>query len=1097
MRLADQSARDCIQNDLGSTLVVEAAAGTGKTTVLVERILSLFREQRCQPGGLAALTFTEKAAGEMKLRIRERLEKARLDHPALEQTLVHLEEAQITTFHSFCATCLQEYPVEAGVDVDFETLDQDESLRLFGQTFQLWLQQKLEDPPEGIRRYMRRLKGGYQVRAAGERLESMAWTLACWREFRCPWEGIEVDRELRTRGLIEKLEELQAMRKGASDRNHNYVKDTWALEWFLTRLQQRKSVNAEPDLDGLEAGLAWLANQSDFKKPKKGRGKDFGPNLSRQEMLAEHELVLSELTEFVSRCDAHLVSLLQQELFEAVDAYQQAKRRQGALDFLDLLLATRHLMAESPRARQALQQRYSHIFVDEFQDTDPLQAEILFLLAAQDPEETDWKKVEINPGKLFVVGDPKQSIYRFRRADVGTYFKTLERLGSPLELTTSFRSVPSIQSFVNSAFIKVMTGDIQTLQAHHVALNPYRPEEPSQPSVVALRVPVTKLTKQEVQAQTPIVIASYLKWMLTDSGWTVGEEDGARRALEARDVCILFRQMQSWGEDLTRPYIDELQGRGIESLVVGGRSYHSREEVSTLVTALEAIEWPHDELAVFATLRGPLFAVEESLLYQYRLQHRRLNMLAPAPAEERFSAITEALEFLARLHRRRNRCPIAETVAALLEHTRYYAALVLRPRGEQALANALSLVERARQYDARDNLSFRGFVNTLVQEARDDVRAEAPILEQTSDGVRLMTVHASKGLEFPVVILAVPGAPLIQEKPGRHLDPDRDLCLLRLGQLVPQQLADVEQEELAIERAEGQRLCYVAATRARDLLVFPGFELTDRTPDWLGKSWLSPLWGALDGYHCEAPYHGPLPQMRDFSTLPYVWFASTRLNLKKHATAGVRQDEVLVDLITKEVDPEVVEEGRRGFQEWERAKEEALQNAALPTIVIRGPKEAGTSVEKVRVGRVERESGRPVGPRFGSLIHAVLENLSLQASTDEVSEMVHRQGRIYGAPEVELAAAELAIVRALSHPVLVRARHAAVCLRESPLNYRREDGTLVSGIVDLAFKDSDGWAVVDFKTDEALPGYLRQVGAYVEGVEALTGEPTEGWVLLV
>ena len=213
----------------------------------------------------------------------------------------------------------------------------------------------------------------------------------------------------------------------------------------------------------------------------------------------------------------------------------------------------------------------------------------------------------------------------------------------------------------------------------------------------------------------------------------------------------------------------------------------------------------------------------------------------------------------------------------------------------------------------------------------------------------------------------------------------------------------------------------------------------------------------------------------------------------------MRQDEVLVDLITnKDVEPAVLEEGRLSFQKWEQEKSAANQRAAVPSVVIRGPKEAGEGArDKVRVARVERQEGRPAGPRFGSLVHAVLERVALTAGADEVSELVWQQGRVFGASDEECLACEVAVVRALEHPVMERARGAEICLRESPLSFRQEDGGLVSGVIDLAYRVDGVWTVVDFKTDEVLREYLRQVGVYVWGVEGVTGCEGEGWVLLV
>ena len=318
--------------------------------------------------------------------------------------------------------------------------------------------------------------------------------------------------------------------------------------------------------------------------------------------------------------------MLQRDLRGAIDRYDQLKARAGALDFLDLLLLARDLVRDSASVRLGFQTRFKRIFVDEFQDTDPLQAEILLLLAADDNDETDWRKVRPRPGTLFLVGDPKQSIYRFRRADVGIYREVCDRLtalgATQLHLNTSFRSVPGIQVCVNRAFEPVMTGDPLTLQAPYVPLAPHRAALPNQPSVIALPVPEPYkwryLSAAAIEQSLPVAVAAMTEWILRHSGWKVTERSGEPPvAVSAKHVCLLFRRFVSWQNDVTRPYVEALEARGIPHVLVGGRAFHEREEIEAIRAALAAIEWPDDELSVFATLRGPLFAIGDEALLQW------------------------------------------------------------------------------------------------------------------------------------------------------------------------------------------------------------------------------------------------------------------------------------------------------------------------------------------------------------------------------------------------------------------------------------------------------------------------------------------------
>jgi ATP-dependent exoDNAse (exonuclease V) beta subunit len=362
------------------------------------------------------------------------------------------------------------------------------------------------------------------------------------------------------------------------------------------------------------------------------------------------------------------------------------------------------------------------------------------------------------PGRLFIVGEPKQSIYRFRRADVAIYREVCERLVSagarPVTLTTSFRSVPEIQAFLNAAFAPVMDGDAATLQAAYVPLTRYRDPLAGQPAVVALPVPepygTRNVSAMKIEESLPDAVGAFIEWVVRESGWKV---DGGG-PVQARDICILFRRFLSFGEDVTQPYVRALEARGIRHVLVGGKTFHNREEVETIRAALSAIEWPDDELSVFAALRGALFAIgdEELLEWKSGARPRALHPFRiPGPDEipAHLQPIADALRVLQTLHRRRNYRPVAETVQELMAATRAHVAIVLRSAGEQALANVLHIAQLAREYEANGGLSFRGFVDELTAAADTAHAGEAPILEEGGDGVRIMTVHKAKASNSP------------------------------------------------------------------------------------------------------------------------------------------------------------------------------------------------------------------------------------------------------------------------------------------------------------------------------------------------------------
>jgi ATP-dependent exoDNAse (exonuclease V) beta subunit len=1162
MALTDNDDRAAISDDLDSTLIVEAAAGTGKTTALVRRMLRILGAGRTTIDGIVAVTFTEKAAGELKLRLREALERERAGAAdeetatRLDKALTSLEEAHVGTIHGFCADLLRERPVEAGVDPLFTVLTEGQAARLFGETFSAWLQSQLEAPPEGLRRALRRIgftpAFGRGPATAGDegpvdRLRLAAWDLADWRDFQGPWTRQPFARDQAVDALVEELHAVAELTASPSYARDYLYLDTAAARHLSQEIALQQSIGS-PDYDGWEARLVDLARNRTFANARHGRGPGYGKGVTRAAVTGALEQLRANLDRFRMDADADLAALLQAELAGAVARYEEAKGRAGALDFLDLLLKARDLVRNREGVRRGFQERFTHVFVDEFQDTDPLQAEILLLLTSADPSNNDWLTARPAPGRLFIVGDPKQSIYRFRRADVGVYMDVCKRLveagARAVQLRTSFRSVPEIQAFVNAAFAPVMTGDDLTLQARYVELSQHRPPVPGQPAVVALPVPEPygqrNVSMIAIEKSLPDAVGAFVEWVVTKSGWTVTERRGAEpEPVRARHVCILFRRFLSFGEDMTAGYVRALESRGVGHVLVGGKTFHDREEVETLRAALAAIEWPDDELSVFATLRGTLFAVGDEELLEWRHRFRRPFHPFRVPRElddvPHLKPIAEALDLLRALHKRRNYVPIAQTVQVLLDATRAHVGFVLRSGGEQALANVLHVMELARQYETNGGISFRGFVDELRTAAETAQAAEAPILEEGADGVRLMTVHKAKGLEFPVVILADPTCKLARLEAGRWLDPGRGVCALKLAGLSPFDLLMHGAEELAREQAEAVRLAYVAATRARDILVVP---VVGDCP--FEGGWLDPLMPAV--YPHERARREPsraagvpsfpskdsvlvrpdgdparsttvAPGVHRFAGYSVAWWDPRALALGAEAGFGLRRD----DLIVKDGDMFAVEDHLARYERWKEERAATLERGGTPTIRVqtvtawahaddtqsRLPLE-DPAHDPIEVRSVAAAGNRPYGPRFGTLVHAVLGTAPLDADADTLAAIAATQARILGAPPEERDAAAAVAAHVLADPLLDRARSAQAggrCHRELPITWRTADGTIIEGTVDLAFEEDAVMTVLDFKTDREvatdLDRYRHQLGVYCRALAAVRKVPTRGILLRV
>jgi ATP-dependent exoDNAse (exonuclease V) beta subunit len=1105
---------------LDQSCVVEASAGTGKTTALVGRIVEAIAAGTAVEK-IVAVTFTHAAAGNMKLRVRHELEQRRaceLD-PEMRRRLADaarsLDRAFIGTIHAFCAQLLRRRPVEAGVDPVFEELAQPDALRVFAAVFQRWIEQRLASPSPALIRALARLSWR-EERDGAEPLDALryaAWSLAEWRDFDAPWDKRGFDRDASLQELVAKAEATLVLRNGCSRRQDALYDGLRPLAEFCDRVDRARRAGL---FDGNVVENEILRLPREVKWLKHGYGK-YGDKVTREAMVAAWDALCAAIDEFGRHADADLAAHLRDELWEVVGLYQQRKRQAGQLDFMDLLLYARELVLHDG-ARAQLQQDYQRIFVDEFQDTDPLQAEILLLLAANDPAERDWRKAIPAAGKLYVVGDPKQSIYRFRRADARLFRRVCRSLtgagaASP-KLLASTRSTRTIQGFVNAAF----AGSIPD----YLPLEGGVDDPAGQPSVIALPMPEPygsrNLSRIRIEACSPNAVAAFIQWLCQESGWTVRDQStGKRVPIQPEHVCILFRRFTNFGVDLTQEYVRALEARDIAHLLVGSKSFHRREEVGTLRTALRAIEWPDDELSVFAVLRGSLYAVSDGNLLKFRDAYGRFHPMRELPddLDPEFAPIRDAFQVLRELHRRRNYRPIADTIHELLEATRAHAGFAFRKGGERVLANVFRLTDLARSFEASGAAtSFRAFVEYLEGEYESGDTGEAPVLEQEGRGVKLMTVHKAKGLEFPVVILADLTAKLSGPQGGdRYCDPDRRLCAQRLLWCAPWELLDGAEEERRADQEEALRVAYVAATRARDLLVVAAIGEEDRQ-----GGWLSPLHDALyppaERWRIPAQAPGcpkfggatvlnrPADQPEEVSVKPglhypkvgdhtVVWFDPAVLALRVAKAEGVENEQVLSGT------REQAEEGLRRYREWKSVREGVRERASAPHYRVKMAESVTGSEEADRIVvetvTLPIAAGRPTGRKFGRVVHDILQHATSAADVDALSEI---WGRRHAASEAERAAAVETSRQALEYIARIMPA-GAERHRELPVMVRLEDGMLIDGRIDFAWCSGNLWTVVDYKTDRREKRNIAQVQLYALALERATKIPARGLVLEV
>ncbi len=1074
--LPDAAARERIRVDHRTTLIVEAAAGTGKTTSVVSRVTEMIARGVARIGEIAAITFTEKAGGELRLRIRQELE-ARLSgdeggrapdgavRERIEAAIASLEEAPIGTIHAFCSTLLRERPVEAGVDPDFQVLTEREGDPFYETVFQRFLESQLEKPPPGIRRLLRRRarrpKGDSPVdilREAGRRLLEA-------RDFKAPWTTKTWDPAAVSRDLIERShkdddgEEIPSLRRladihravppePAASRTRS-SKPNWLLHTLIEaatldqEIRLREAAVARDD-EWVEQALATLRVGHYGGTPPPGAPRDLKKLRDR---------FRARLAAFSRWSHAELAAMLREDLRPLVEQHEAAKARAGVLDFDDLLLKTRDLLRDHDQVRADLQSRFRHIVVDEYQDTDPIQTEIVLLLTSAEPAGRDWTRAVPRPGRLCLVGDPKQSIYRFRRADISHYLAVKQRLleagAEELRLTSNFRSVPGICQFVNSAMEPVFreAPEVQPLarQVDYLPLHATREALPGGASVRS--IPMPTMTVREIEEKEPDHVAEFVDKLLA-SGFRIPdrEKEGALRPVRPEDICLLFRRFRNRWKLVPEPFADALHDRGIPHSLNAVRTYIGSAELTFLRAALTAVEFPQDELSVYATLRGPLFSFADQDLFRFVRTHGRLRpdragaleLDGDAPAPDR--QIREALGFLFRLHRRRNHRPLAVTLEELLGAHRAEIGFAFWRSPDQVLTNLRRLVEEARTFEAGRGpfgrgLSLRGFVERLATQAESDDASAGQTMDEDVSGVRLMTIHSAKGLEFPVVVLCDAAAGRTGQA-GRTVSRERDLHACDLGAgLRPWDLIEAEPAEKAEEIAELDRLLYVGMTRARDLLACPVVEVRyDRKPRFLQ----APM-GELER---RAAAEKAAAQRSDDEASP------------DRPSSGVigwrRRGAVRWNILAEKGNEAAAELGKVAEAEFLEARENALREGGVPERRIAPAKRLATEgavpdldpvAAEVAIETTEREPGRPGGAGFGRLVHRILE----AARFDEDAEALEAAAAL-AVRELELAEdmaphGARAALAALGHPILQAAGRAEAegrAHRELPLVHRED-----------------------------------------------------------
>jgi ATP-dependent helicase/nuclease subunit A len=820
--LADQAVRDRLLGDLERTFFVEAGAGTGKTTIIVERIVNLVAAGRVRLEQLAAITFTEAAAAELRDRVREGLERAAAERAAplererCRQAVEAIDLAAIQTIHAFAAGLLRSYPLEAGLPPGFATLDEVQQRLAFEERFRAWLWGAALERP--VREVLRR---ALLLGLTERQLRDLAAALDGQHDLLGPttsWPAPPPEAALATaRALGPRLSGLRAWigcaRDGEADPLAQVVlRAQPAAERLAGAGAEEQALLALGDLEDLKTTVG---SQQRWDRLPDGRNACAALKAELTQIKAEAVDTLQSHRQAVF---AELLAMLRDFVLEAV----ADRRRTGTASFQDLLAWARDLLRDQPSVRRRAQLRYRRIFVDEFQDTDPLQAELVFYLAAapDQPPPADWRDLRLEPGKLFLVGDPKQSIYRFRRADIGIYDGLLRRLSAECErLVQNFRSVRPLIEFVNHHFAHQMVAQAG-LQPPYVPLEARweRFEDGARCGLYRVGGDLGPANAAAVADREAEALAGAARSMIGRALVSEPDAAGGRRLrfAQARDIAILLR---------TRTHLRRLE-RALERAslpyrVESGRLLLQTQEVRDLLACLRAIDDPSDQVALVGALRSPAYACGDPDLLRWVEAGGRLSHESPGDGPD--GPVKRALANLAEFHRQRQLLSPPALIEAFIADRLLVPAALGEPRPREAWRRLRYVVARARDFTAAGRQTLRAFLAWLGDLERAEARdVESAETEPDEDAVRILTVHGAKGLEFPIVLLAGLGSAGGGRNAGVEVIADRERGSLacRVGQdwkTADFDSAQAHEQQLAA--AEAIRLLYVAATRARDHLV--------------------------------------------------------------------------------------------------------------------------------------------------------------------------------------------------------------------------------------------------------------------------------------
>jgi ATP-dependent exoDNAse (exonuclease V) beta subunit len=1089
-QLTDGAARLSIRNDTGATLFVDAGAGSGKTSVLVSRAQTLAIEDGIPIANIAAVTFTERAASELRDRLRARLEQAALHTSRAQQreralaALDDLDTAAIGTLHSFAQRILSEHPIEAGIPPLIEVLDEVGSSVAFEARWSLLRTELLDDPAMSATLDI--------AQATGITVEHVRSLIT---KLNSDWDLVQ-ERVVAPEPPAEPaLPDLSALVAGARHLGAWAARCTDEQDKFLPRLQEVGAWAGDLEAAGADSfSQLTVLQRAGSLKWSYGKASSWGGALAQiKDECKDWQLgarqVVAQVVESTLRSIVHWCGV---RVLESA----RARRADGRLEFHDLLVLARNLLRDNAEVRADLQRRYQRLLLDEFQDTDPIQIEIAVRIAGgAAATQARWEDVNVPQGSLFVVGDPKQSIYRFRRADIAMYLRAQQMLGGQVSLTTNFRTGAPILDWVNAVFSQVILADPEKQPAYQ-PLDAFRdgPTVGEPVTVLGAEAHPEKVSAQQLRALEAGDVARSIVRALSE-GWTTQESSPTEptwRPLRPGDITILLPARTSL------PFLETaLDDAGVMYRTEASSLVYHAQEVRDLFAAVRAIADPSDAFALVTTLRSPLFGCGDDDLWTWKLARGSFNLLAPAPEGHEDHPVAVAIAALRDLYRRSRWLTPSEILGTLAVERRMFEAAVFGPRARDSWRRLRFVIDQARAWSEIEHGGLRAYLTWATAQSAEGSRvAESVLPESDVDSVRIMTIHAAKGLEFPMVVLSGMTAQPFRGRGVRLLWTDDGYAVSLSGEL---ETGDF-QEQLPLDEQmssyERLRLMYVATTRARDHLVVSlhRFGPTDTNARRLADA------GAAQVGAAPLPSGalGSVPVPPTATVLPPPDFDTWLAGVRQSAEASRRHPAYSAS----------------GLEGTDPDAEAALPDVEgpLPDIAVGADVAITMTRTDDEVASGAAKGGRDVelpawskgryGSAVGRAVHGVLQVVDLEAP-DDIEDAVAAQCVAEGV--VQLAPLVASLVRSALGSDVVKRAAVREHWRESYVGMVERDGTVLEGFVDLIYREDDGsLVIVDYKTDdapdEALPSrmeyYAPQVNAYRTIVQTAIDGPAAEPILV-